>query len=119
MMEAQFASGEFVKQGICVEACGLGDLPHPFGTAFELSEAGFSLSNLILPGGAGLSIGGPGRRMAFDGSKLGGLGYEWRFGGLPEGCRSVELWPGRSTLIARCVATKAVRREGAQPGRRY
>ena len=88
MMEAQFASGEFVKQGICVEACGLGDLPHPFGTAFELSAASFSLSNLILPGGAGLSIGGPGRRMVFDCSKLGGLVVK---GGLEGRLKGVDL----------------------------
>ena len=59
-METQFASGELVKQGISVEACGLGYLPHPFGTAFELSEARFSLSNLILPACAGLFICWPG-----------------------------------------------------------
>ena len=72
-METQFASGELVKHGIRVDPGIVGDLPHPFGTAFELSAASFSLSNLILPGGAGLSIGGPGRRMVFDCSKLGGL----------------------------------------------
>ena len=34
MVETQFTSGEFVEQGICVEAGILSDLPHPFGTAF-------------------------------------------------------------------------------------
>jgi len=54
MMETQFASGVFVEQGIRVEAGIVGDLLHPFGAAFELSEARFSLSNLILPGLCGL-----------------------------------------------------------------
>jgi len=72
-METQFASGELVKQGISVEACGLGYLPHPFGTAFELSEARFSLSNLILPACAGLFICWPGGLLLFDCSELRGL----------------------------------------------
>ena len=46
MMETQLPSGEFVEQGIRVEAGVLGDLPHPFKAALELSEASFSLSNL-------------------------------------------------------------------------
>jgi hypothetical protein len=33
-METQFAGGELVEQGICVEAGCLGYLPHPFGAAF-------------------------------------------------------------------------------------
>jgi hypothetical protein len=74
MMETQFTSGEFVEQGIRVEAGILGNLPHPFRTAFELSKARFSLSNLILPGCAGLSTGWPGRLLfLFDSSKLCGL----------------------------------------------
>ena len=72
-METQFASGELVKQGISVEACGLRDLPHSFGTAFELSESSFCLSNLILPGCAGLFICWPGRLLLFDCRKLRGL----------------------------------------------
>jgi hypothetical protein len=47
MMETQFASGEFVEHRVSIEACRLGYLPHPFGAAFELSESGFSMSNLI------------------------------------------------------------------------
>jgi hypothetical protein len=47
-----------------------------------------SLSELILPGGAGLSIGGPGRRMVFDGSKLGDLVMK---GGLESRLKGVDL----------------------------
>jgi len=88
MTETQFTSGELVKQGVCVEAGILGDLPHPFGAAFELSEASFSLSNLILPGCAGLSTGWPGRLLLFDSSKLCGLNMD---GGLKAGLKVVDL----------------------------
>jgi len=76
MMETQFPSGELVEHGISVEACGPGNLPHPFGTAFELSKASFSLSNLIPQGCAGLPTGWPGWPFRFDCSKLGGLAVD-------------------------------------------
>jgi hypothetical protein len=46
------------------------------------------LSELILPGGAGLSIGGPGRRMVLDGSKLADLVMK---GGLEGRLKGVDL----------------------------
>ena len=49
MMDTHFTGGELIEQRVRVEACVLGDLPHPFGAAFELCEPSFKLSNLILP----------------------------------------------------------------------
>ena len=87
-METQFTSGEFVKQGIRVEAGIVGDLPHPFESAFELSEARFSVSNLILPSCAGLSTGWPGEPFLFDCGKLSGLVMD---GALKAGLKIVDL----------------------------
>ena len=87
-METQFTGGEFVKQGIRVEACVVGDLPHPFESAFELSEARFSVSNLILPSCAGLSTGWPGGPFLFDCGKLCGLAMD---DGLECGLKGADL----------------------------
>ena len=84
-METQFTSGELVEHGVRVEACVVGDLPHPFESAFELSEACFCLNNLILPKCAGLFTGGP---FLFDCSKLCGLAVD---GGLERGLKGVDL----------------------------
>jgi len=88
MMETQFTSGELVKHGVSVEGCVLGDLPHPFESAFELGEPCFSLGNLILPGCAGLFTCGPGGPFLLDCSKLCGLVMD---GGLQRGLKGVDL----------------------------
>jgi hypothetical protein len=73
MMETQLLSCELIEQGVSVKAGALGNLPYPFGSAFELCETSFTLSELILPNGVGLSAGEPGRAFLFDCSKLGCL----------------------------------------------
>jgi hypothetical protein len=87
-METQFTGGKLIKQSVGVEACLPGDLPHPFGSAFELSESCLSLRNLVVPCRAGLSTGWPGRLLLFDSSKLCGLTTD---GGLKAGLKVVDL----------------------------
>ena len=88
MMETQFTSGELVKHAVRVETCVLGDLPHPFGSAFELGEPCFCLGNLILPGCAGLFTCGPAGPFLFDCSKLCGLTVDST---LEAGLKAVDL----------------------------
>src|SRR6516164_3534368 len=88
MMETQFTGGELVKHGVRVETCVLGDLLYPFGSAFELSEVCFCLSNLVLPKCARLFTCGPGGTFLFDCSKLCGLALD---GGLERSLQGVDL----------------------------
>ena len=73
MMETQFTGGELVKQRVRIKAGVMGYLPHPLGSAFELSESCLSLRNLVVPCRVGLFSCGPGGAFLLDCSKLGGL----------------------------------------------
>ena len=73
MMETQFTNGEFVEQGIRVEAGILDNLPYPIGAEFELSEPSFRLIDVILPDPARLFTCQPGRPLRFDRCNLCGL----------------------------------------------
>ena len=73
MMETQFTGGELIKQRVRIKACVVGYLPHPFGSAFELSESCLSLRNLVVPCRVGLFSCGPCGPFLFNCGKLGGL----------------------------------------------
>jgi hypothetical protein len=49
IMETQFLSGKLIKAGVGIKGRRSKQAPHPFGSAFELCQTCFKLSNLILP----------------------------------------------------------------------
>ena len=110
-METQFASRELIEQRVGVEAGFLGNLPHPFGPTFELRQARFSLSELILPGRTGLSVGRPDRRLVFDGSKLDDLVMK---GGLEGRLKDVDLL-GFGDNCRGCAWLQRINTSGCKP----
>ena len=88
MMETQFTGGELIKQRVRIKAGVMGYLPHPFGSAFELSESCLSLRNLVVPCRVGLFSCGPGGAFLLDCSKFGGLTVDCT---LEAGLKDVDL----------------------------